>query len=285
MRPLHPAITAAENDVVTPRNARLGAAGLLASFAVLAAAAAPEHAAPAASPRAVEQAEPVIADAARSMLTGSVRPRTRPWHGRLGRGSLRDYEFIAQRHGRPARWDPCDVITYRVNPGSMGVRDLIEVRRAVGKVAGASGLRFRFRGFTSYVWSRSQRYGGGPADADLTFSFARPGRGRGASDLLTRTDMVGVGGPAWRADGRSLRIVKGYVVINERVVRRLPRGNGPGARMSAYMHEIGHAVGLDHTDGRGQIMYPVLQKDVPPVFGAGDLAGLRRLGRAAGCMR
>lgn len=226
-----------------------------------------------------------VGTAVRGAFAGVARPNPeRPWTWLTRRGSVRDYDFIARLRGRPARWDPCRTIRYRINPGIMKPRDVFEVRRAFSRVAQASGLRFRFVGYTSYVWSRNDRYGRAPFDADMTFAFARPGRGRSASDLLTARDMVGVGGPAWREDGRNLRIVRGHVVINTRVITKLPRGLRPGARMSAYLHEIGHAVGLDHANGRDQLMYPVLQNDVAPTFGSGDLAGLRRVGRSAGCL-
>jgi hypothetical protein len=47
-------------------------------------------------------------------------------------------------------------------------------------------------------------------------------------------------------------------------------------RWTTYLHELGHVVGLDHTRGRN-IMHPS-RYDVPR-FSAGDLAGLRLVGR------
>lgn len=204
------------------------------------------------------------------------------WRSAL-RGSAKDYRFIAVRNGRPARWNPCAPIRYRINPGGMSRRDVREVQDAFARVAAASGLRFRYVGPTSYVWSRHGRGGAAPADAAFVFSFAGSGSGRGQSDLLGRR-VVGIGGPSWRDDGRTMRIVSGRVVMNTGMVRLLPPGKGAGSRLNAYMHEIGHAVGLDHSSTRAQLMYPQLQADALPVFGAGDAAGLRRLGSAAGCL-
>ena len=48
------------------------------------------------------------------------------------------------------------------------------------------------------------------------------------------------------------------------------------------MHEIAHAAGLNHARGASQIMYPMTTRK-PAAFGAGDAAGLRKVGRAAGC--
>jgi hypothetical protein len=49
------------------------------------------------------------------------------------------------------------------------------------------------------------------------------------------------------------------------------------------MHEIAHAAGLDHTMSRAQVMYPVMQPGLAR-FGAGDLAGLAKVGARQGCI-
>jgi len=50
------------------------------------------------------------------------------------------------------------------------------------------------------------------------------------------------------------------------------------------MHELGHAVGLDHTTDATQIMYPTLTRK-PARWGTGDRRGLAYLGRSRGCLR
>ena len=50
------------------------------------------------------------------------------------------------------------------------------------------------------------------------------------------------------------------------------------------LHEIGHALGLQHVTERQQTMYPVVLADRLAEYHRGDLAGLRTVGRAAGCM-
>lgn len=53
------------------------------------------------------------------------------------------------------------------------------------------------------------------------------------------------------------------------------------------LHELAHVVGLGHTRDPAQLMYPETTEHTtrPVRFGDGDLAGLRLLGRAAGCLR
>ena len=44
------------------------------------------------------------------------------------------------------------------------------------------------------------------------------------------------------------------------------------------LHELGHVMGLEHVDDPVQLMYPEI--DAPDGLAAGDLFGLRELGRA-----
>lgn len=227
-----------------------------------------------------------------SGLTGGQSPlRSYDLALRGLRGSASDYRFISQEadtsaatNQNPARWNPCQEIGYRINPGSMHASDLREVRQAFARIEQAGGLPLRYRGLTSYVWTSTADAQALPADTALTFAFAQPGRGPGRSDLLGNARVVGVGGPVWRSTEQGKQIVAGHVVINSEVVSLLERGDDNGSRMNAYMHEIGHAVGLDHVDQPEQLMFPTLQPRIPAVLGAGDVAGLRRVGAAAGCL-
>jgi hypothetical protein len=56
-------------------------------------------------------------------------------------------------------------------------------------------------------------------------------------------------------------------------------------RSNLYLHELGHVVGLDHVGDRKQVMYPLVSKSSPAKYAKGDLAGLRRLGKPAGCLQ
>ena len=65
-------------------------------------------------------------------------------------------------------------------------------------------------------------------------------------------------------------------------------GRGFGDRYahgSVLLHELGHIIGLDHVKDPDQLMYTGHHTHVRlRGFGPGDLEGLRRLGRDAGCL-
>jgi hypothetical protein len=188
------------------------------------------------------------------------------------------------------RWNPCQVITYRVNVAAVPARSraavLREARAAVAAVGRASGLRFRYRGTTTQV----------PRSTNLTQMSAELVI---AVTSRTRTDFpiggatLGYGGRAWywwsRTDsGRTsyaAAITRGFVLLDAAGLRRMHAGFGPGAtRGNLMLHELGHAVGLDHPGSRSALMYPYLSARSPNGFSAADRAGLRVVGARAGCI-
>ena len=55
---------------------------------------------------------------------------------------------------------------------------------------------------------------------------------------------------------------------------------GPGP---VLLHELAHAVGLDHVNDTTQLMNAFASASGPTTYGAGDLTGLWQVGAAAGC--
>lgn len=195
------------------------------------------------------------------------------------------YRFQRFDGGKPVRWDPCAPIRYKINPGA-GV-SAVEVRRvraafaATGKALG--GVRFVYTGTTRIVPDDVAH--AAAARADIVFAFAAPGSGAHRSSMLLGWELARAGFADNRSGSRDGVFVphaySGAVVVDARKVPTL----GNRERMSMYLHEIGHVVGLDHVEDSRQLMYPSILRSSPATFASGDRAGLARLGKRAGCIQ
>lgn len=178
-----------------------------------------------------------------------------------------------------ARWDPCTTIGYRTNLRLAPRGSLRLVRRAFRVLHAATGLRFRRLGSTRKVPFSTGPDSSQHLDSGLVVAWSTPRR---VPRLAGPT--AGSGGSSARRTGDApWRYVYGGVVID--ATQRLPgrgfgRGKTPGALL---LHELGHAVGLDHVRATSQVMYPSLRSTLRGRYEAGDLAGLQAVGAQQGC--
>lgn len=207
--------------------------------------------------------------------------------------SYRFFEHRGDTRSPGAYWNPCRTITYGIDyrvAAKNGLNKAWERRRwqsVVAEMSAASGLRFQYVGAISTRpnGDRPSRVSG--VDIPITYGTAKTYR------KVLRGSIAGVAGVQWQRSGLKGRkqITAGYVVIDAaEIVRRISSWNvpfdprpaskrDPDTQRALYMHEFGHALGMEHVRDKGQIMYPTLSASRPDMLGRGDMVGLRKLGQ------
>lgn len=189
------------------------------------------------------------------------------------------------------RWNGCQTITYKVNladvPTSARPAVLEETHAAFRVIAAKTGFAFVYRGATDEV----PRTGSTPGQsAEVVVAYTSPAKtnypladatagygGFSSNSWWSRTGSVTTYGAA---------ITRGMVVIDTpQVLKSFKPGFGAGAtRGNLLLHELGHAFGLQHIDQSSQLMYSSLTSRTPNGFASGDVAGLAKVGKGAGCI-
>jgi hypothetical protein len=197
------------------------------------------------------------------------------------------------------RWDPCTTITYAANVryagGSPRARAHAEadVQEAMARAARRTGLTFKYVGRTTEIpkdagasWSDRQ------SAAEIVIAWVDQSRSASSSNLLMSSggsSVSGTGGWVWKAwtmnGAWQLAIGRGFVVLNAADNRRYVPGFGSGyTRGALLMHEIGHALGLDHVGSTRELMYPQMLDRKAATYKAGDRTGLEKVGDTLGCI-
>jgi hypothetical protein len=198
-----------------------------------------------------------------------------------------DYAFLEARKGGclPVRFNPCEPIHYVLNTALAPPGALDDLTAAIAKVEEATGLSFVNDGPTdepgavNRLLSQPQRYGSRWAPVLIVWDH-------GAQFRMERTNPAG--GRSYPVDGVS---VSGVLIVNVDAVsddgRPPASGFGDGATWGrVFIHELGHVLGLGHVARSDEIMFTELGVQRGRAeFHAGDLAGLRLLGKEAGCVQ
>lgn len=190
------------------------------------------------------------------------------------------------------RWNGCQTaITYKVNlsavPTASRSTYLSETRTAVSKLSQLTKIPFSYKGTTSEVPRPGSMT---KQSAEIIIAWTTPS----ATTYALGGSILGQGGYYFSWSSRTVNGVtkyhyatqRGFVVLDTPQVRsQLSGGFGAGARRSnLVMHELGHAVGLQHVEDTSTQMYPSLRSSSPSGYSLGDAAGLTKLGRQAGCL-
>ena len=218
----------------------------------------------------------VVAAATATAQEGTSNDQTVTVHPRY---SPRGSSDAWNRFSPPARWDPCRTVGYRTNLRKAPSGSAKLVKRAFGQVRAATGIRFKALGSTTKIPFTTKADSTQHLDSGLVVAWATPRQVPGL-----RGSTAGIGGStAQRVGDGPWRYVYGGVAVD--ATARLKGGFGKGQTLGALLlHEIGHAMGLDHTSATSQIMYPSLQSTFRGRYEAGDLAGLHALGAEKGCL-
>jgi hypothetical protein len=202
------------------------------------------------------------------------------------------YASLPNGTSRLIHWNGCQAaITWKVNlaavPTSLRATVLSETKWAVAKLSGATGIVFSYKGSTTEI----PQPGSMPRQtAEVIVAFTTPT----ATKYNLTGGILGQGGFAYAWAGRTVNGVttyylaaqRGFVVIDTpQMLAHVVGGTGTGVRRTnMLLHELGHVMGLQHVADTRQQMYPTLRSTSPSGLAFGDVAGLSRVGRKAGCV-
>ena len=187
------------------------------------------------------------------------------------------FQYFELFGGQPPKISTCEPIEFviRRKAGPPNGDDL--VFEALQRLADETGISFEWGGFTNDLYDfngRNVRYPWEDRHSALWIGWAFDDE---IPDLGPTNDegayAVGVGGPIVSEDGE---ILGGGVVL--RADEAFPAVFGAGATTgNVLLHELGHALGLDHVADPEQLMFPTMSAETPDGFADGDRAGLQSL--------
>lgn len=200
------------------------------------------------------------------------------------------YRFLRlNRSGTPLRWNPCAPIYYQTDLSSAPPYAAHTLQLAIEKISAATGISFVDDGPTKASPGAAPKLGPDGQVGPVEIAWAGGAKPSSAKSTTTGgepvADSVAQGVPVAAVDqstGHGL-YVTGTVVIGSSAAH-LRDGFVPGGLGVLLLHELGHLVGLANVDDASQIMNPGVLATSTVSFGAGDLAGLKRLGVSSGCL-
>lgn len=185
--------------------------------------------------------------------------------------------------GSTIRWNPCATVHWTADLRYAPSGALADLTTAFDMLSQASGIPFAYDGASSGVPAVSWQSVWPAGQRPFVVAWGRPAGQTGGTDLLPGGGVVGEGGWIARGGGGTkLQIVNGYAVFDASFTG-LTSGFGADGRGQLVLHELMHALGLGHTTDSVQQMYPMVTRK-PGVLGAGDLNGLKAVGRTQGCL-
>ena len=192
------------------------------------------------------------------------------------------------------RWDPCSTISVKVNPNALPASRragaLADVKTSLAKVGAAAGVKFVFKGKTSFIPTGSTTSWSSKAPAEVTVAWARTSGSKFRSSLLIKRSAAS-GGQAtksWKVGSKTkVASGRGFLVVDAGKDYLFRPGSGPGlSRNNLLQHELGHVLGLDHVpSSTKQLMGPYISSASRDGLADGDRAGLWKVGAGSGCVK
>ena len=201
--------------------------------------------------------------------------------GKPASSSPKVFELTSESgSGKPVRWLACKPIEYRINPAGMPAGMTPVVQRVMRTVARQTGARFRYAGRTTHGFT-SDSHARTP-----TIYVAFTGKAHVAKQSFSWPGQIGVGGPAagwYLTDSGSTfeAVTYGRVLLSTRF-----HGTriGPGVTWEALiLHEVGHALNLEHRSSPTAVMHASLTSRSPARFTTGEVEALKRTLQTSGC--
>ncbi|MEY2581458.1 MAG: hypothetical protein QOE09_1307 [Ilumatobacteraceae bacterium] len=185
----------------------------------------------------------------------------------------------------PFHWNPCKPIRYVINMNGYDESYRAVITEDVGRVATATGFQFSYVGDSTIIPVGADPWGypandffHGTAPYDIIISLAN----ETITDLVPGS-LAGLAWPNWvrfpDKDGRFF-VASITIDMGDLFGRAVWAGDGFAP---VLLHELGHAMGLDHVIDSTQVMYGMARSTGPNTYSAGDLRGLWLSGAVRGC--
>lgn len=210
-----------------------------------------------------------------------------------------DFSFfqVASDDCLPVRWNPCEPIHFVINPANAPPSGVADTREAFKRLAVATGMAYVDDGFTDEDGRggnrayQPDRYG----DRWAPILVHWMGSSRANGDI----QVVGGGLPTRVGDVyvTGNLSLNPFAVTNKETRTTVAGGFGAGGvtlgRVGPegvtwgriILHELAHITGLGHVSAPSNLMYPETSDHTgPAVFSKDDLAGMKYLGKGAGCL-
>lgn len=188
------------------------------------------------------------------------------------------YAFQATNDaGKPVHWDRCRPITWTYFPESSKPFALGVVQTALQRLANATGFTFTYVAPGSAPepkWATISNPNAPVSPAQLQILF-------GDSTNIPSLTAESWGNTALYWNGSGIAQIA-YVVVRPDI-KYGPDDFGYLGMGLVFMHELAHAVGLDHVSSTQDLMFPNLASIEVRGYAAGDLAGLYAVSAALPC--